>query len=158
MKKINFAILLVTALCLFSACSKTSVIEGEYEYEDTIYLCPLSSATFDYFKEQREGMKYVLGKDSLTITDGEDESKYESISFEREKLSDDMLGEHLLFGDTKIEELFDTSEDVYRNLIYTEDGVKLNYALIEAGDELYICIVSNDKKIIFNIDKLKKAS
>ena len=153
----NFIILLVAIPFIFSACAKTSGIQGEYEYEDTVYLSPLSSATLDYFKEQQEDMKYIIERKSFTIMEGEDEHQYEDISYIKEKVTEELLDEYILVEGSDFEKLFEAQEKVYRYSIMTDYDISLNYALLEVGDQLYICSVSNDKGIIWNIDKLKKS-
>lgn len=48
-----------------------NAISGEYEFDEIVYLSPLSSSTIDYMEENMKETKYIISKDKFEIASAE---------------------------------------------------------------------------------------
>jgi hypothetical protein len=130
------------------------LITGEYVFDDLVYVGSISSSTYDYTKEKKEGAEYIIEKDALTITSEDGGAELSNIYYEKEKLTDELIDESYFVEDTNLMEFFGSYEERYRYSIYDEAGEKLGYYIFLLDDDIFICHFAKADSLIFSIDKI----
>lgn len=131
---------------------------GSFEFNELLYLSPLSSMTFDYAKNRMMGTKYTISDDGFMIDypDGDDYVLPDPI-YTKETMTDDMVR---TFEHATMEKV-STSEytQKYRYSIYTNDNRKTNFHLYVMDDELWLSSYADNtadkSEIVMYLWKLK---
>lgn len=159
MKRIMLLIIaVVLLLCTLVGCNKdVNTIFGEYEYEDVIYLIPLSSSTIDSFKDQTKDTKYTIQKDIFKIDKLGKQYEISNPTYKKEMMDDEMFQgiDKTVLDTVSIKEY----KEKFRYTIYSDDNNDKFY-LYSLDDELWIAPdvrkTPTNEELIWSIIKLKK--
>jgi hypothetical protein len=131
---------------------------GSFEFDQLLYLSPLSSSTFDYAESQMNGTKFKISDDLFEIDyPNWDDFRIRRPVYAREAMTDDMIRtfENSMKGKVSISEY----TRKYRYTIYMNGDHKTNYRLYALDDELWLSSYADNtadkSEIVMNLWKLK---
>jgi len=163
MKKIILLALMLVLGNSLLGCSKDSdiAISGKYEFDEVMYLSPLSSSSKDYINKKNQGTVYTINKDSFEIVSSENDYEISNLIYKRKKMDDDLVQSFndsvwvSGWGTVSISEY----KEKYQYSIYNEENEKINLYLYSMDGELWIASytdnTANNSEIIMSIYKLK---
>jgi hypothetical protein len=134
-----------------------NAILGEYEFDNIIYLSPLSSSTIDYMEESMKGTEYIISKDTFEITSSVNSYIILEPIYEKKEMKEEMIR---AFSNAELETIaLDAYKEKYQYSIYDKDNNKINFYLYAMDGELwlasYVDNTANNAEIIMYIYKLK---
>ncbi len=108
-----------------------------FEFEELLYLSPLSSSTFDYAENKMKGTKYIISNELFEIDyPDEDDYKIRNPKYTEEKMTDDMIRAFEKSTMTRVS--ISEYKEKYRYTIYTEENIKTNFYLYALDGQLWL--------------------
>ena len=141
---------------LFSAAE--SLNAGSLEFDQLLYLSPLSSMTFGYAENMMKGTKYTISDDLFQIDyPNQDTFMIRQPVYIKETMTDEMIR---AFENSTMETVsISEYTEKYRYTIYTSDNQKTNYRLYALDDELWLSSYADNtadkSEIVMDLWKLK---
>lgn len=157
MKYVKVLIPILILAFTFLGCSSKNELYGEYEFDELVFLSPLSSASADYLTELMEGTQYKFEKDSFQIITSDHTYEVKDPIYTRIKMDEELVK---AFEDSTFSMMsIDEYKDKYQYFISSEGNDKVNYYLYSMDGELWIASyvdnTASGLSILMNIVKLK---
>lgn len=108
-----------------------------FEFDELLYLSPLSSSTFDYAENRMKGTKCIITNELFELDYiNEDDYKILNPKYTEEKMTGDMI--RAFEKSTMSQVLISEYKEKYRYTIYDEENRKTNFYLYAMDGQLWL--------------------
>ena len=138
-----FIVAVIVAYTIIYINNRRVNITGEYQLEELSFHSPLSSSLAD--SSTPEGVKYIVGKNSFAITQGE-KREWSNVTYKKEKVDRESFAVIYSSQLTDIynEVFFAHINEGYKYSLYSEADEGIGYHIYQIGKEIYICQAFDD--------------
>lgn len=127
------AAVLIAVIVIITAVLNSHPLYGTYEIGDVLYLSPLNSAAQETYGESFTGL--TVSRKEFSIATQSAEETFEKPDIRTEPATEELLGTFReAMSEDAPETLLDGVEQVH--YIYTAEGKRTNYMLLEKADQL----------------------